>query len=717
MPHRFSLSRDASALRAQLRRQVLFATLFLTLGTSYASAQLWRASGTTAISRGTDSVFGADAAYDPINNVYLVVMAEEDAARINDRIAGRFIDRVGNPLGAEFTIASGFGDLPRVVYGADVSNGAGGTGGFLVTWADYSTDRILARRVAYPGVLVGSVSTVGTGYGTSELAYSPTSQVFLAAWTNYYGSHSTAVERIGVNGVPIGAPALLASGDAGRSGVTWNSVTDVTWDSARNEFGILYAKAASPWGMRFATMTPTGTIVADHAVATIGAPPTAAALEYSPLTGNFIAVWADATTGLITGAELSPAGSVIATGTLPASILGGQNGLALGYNASSGTFLVLGFSQVPAKNEQVRGLELNKHGTPYSTVSEVTAPVGTANMGAPRATGRPDAAEWLVNGGNIRHYVQIVGTASSAGGSELRLDGCYNPDPFAALGGGTCSNGGWVPPAVAPPITPPASPSNGCTTADPFVALGGGTCYNGGWLPPGMSAPSAPPSSPSTPSTPSSPVGCTTADPFVALGGGTCYNGGWLPPGMSAPSAPPSSPSTPSTPSSPVSCTTADPFVALGGGTCYNGGWLPPGMSAPSAPPSSPSTPSTPSSPVGCTTADPFVALGGGTCYNGGWLPPGMSAPSAPPSSPSTPSTPSSPVGCTTADPFVALGGGTCYNGGWLPPGMSAPSAPSNPAPPSTPPASGTCAMPDPFVSLTSLVGQCRNGGWVPVPR
>ncbi len=103
-------------------------------------------------------------------------------------------------------------------------------------------------------------------------------------------------------------------------------------------------------------------------------------------------------------------------------------------------------------------------------------------------------------------------------------------DPFVALGGGTCANGGWLPPGAALFIagaasapTPqiggciharsvhrdrrrhvrqrrvaaaerrdtaaqsPAPPSAGCTTPDPFVVLGGGTCFNGDWLPPGMS--------------------------------------------------------------------------------------------------------------------------------------------------------------------------------------------------------------------------------------
>jgi hypothetical protein len=70
------------------------------------------------------------------------------------------------------------------------------------------------------------------------------------------------------------------------------------------------------------------------------------------------------------------------------------------------------------------------------------------------------------------------------------------------------------------PVTPPP-PGVPCIGLDPFIALGGGTCCNGGWLPPGMACTLPPP-----------PAVCTTPDPFVALGGGTCCNGGWLPPGM-----------------------------------------------------------------------------------------------------------------------------------------------------------------------------------------
>jgi hypothetical protein len=226
---------------------------------------------------------------------------------------------------------------------------------------------------------------------------------------------------------------------------------------------------------------------------------------------------------------------------------------------------------------------------------------------------------------------------------------------FIRLNGGeqVTVAGGYVPPppsASAPPAVPvtssPSPPSSaGCATPDPFASMGGGTCWNGGWLPPGMTVPgsSPPPSVPTSPSAPSTPPtapggsgGCATSDPFAAMGGGTCWNGGWLPPGMTPPAAaaPPLLPSSPAPmppdmPSGPPqavshTCATPDPFGSMGGGTCWNGGWLPPGMVPPSggaSPLPAPQQPTQPSAPGVCITPDPFTAMGGGRCVNGGWIP------------------------------------------------------------------------------------------------
>jgi glucose/arabinose dehydrogenase len=212
--------------------------------------------------------------------------------------------------------------------------------------------------------------------------------------------------------------------------------------------------------------------------------------------------------------------------------------------------------------------------------------------------------------------VYRLAMASSGPSSD---PGCSTPDPFASLGGGTCVNGGWLPPGVTPPAPSTPPPANPAPSNPP---------------PPNPTpTPPAPPPAPTpTQPAPSTPppanTGCTTPDPFVSMGGGTCYNGGWLPPGLAPPAPPQPSTPPPSTPPPgppPAStCSTPDPFASLGGGTCYNGGWLPPGIAPPvSAPGPSAPPPASPPSNGGCSTPDPFVGIPGliGLCVNGGWIP------------------------------------------------------------------------------------------------
>ena len=218
------------------------------------------------------------------------------------------------------------------------------------------------------------------------------------------------------------------------------------------------------------------------------------------------------------------------------------------------------------------------------------------------------------------HSVNWLGVLSSSGdfilgtgGSSGAPGGCVTPDPFGSMGGGTCWNGGWLPPGIAPPggntvpapigwtlpQTPPATNHGICANADPFAGMGGGVCWGGGWLPPGMMpsvdvAPTTTLPSLGAQPNPLAPVAppatgggtCTTSDPFSALGSGTCWNGGWLPPGSTVPSGGNSSvngggststvPAV-AAPSGPRPCLGADPFTSMVGyrGTCVNGGWIP----------------------------------------------------------------------------------------------------------------------------------------------
>ncbi len=171
-----------------------------------------------------------------------------------------------------------------------------------------------------------------------------------------------------------------------------------------------------------------------------------------------------------------------------------------------------------------------------------------------------------------------------------------------------------------------------CESPDPFVALGRGTCCQGGWLPPGMTCPRpvasvAPPASTPAPPAPSS---CAIPDPFTAFGGGICCNGGWImanmtcvsstpPPTLPPPTLPPAPPVPPT---STATCSGSDPFLAMGGGICCGGGWLAPGMTCVIGAPSGPSLPAPPPpTPTGdCLTVKPGPLW---TCVHGGWLPPG----------------------------------------------------------------------------------------------
>jgi glucose/arabinose dehydrogenase len=233
---------------------------------------------------------------------------------------------------------------------------------------------------------------------------------------------------------------------------------------------------------------------------------------------------------------------------------------------------------------------------------------------------------------------------------------CSGTDPFTSLGGGTCVDGGWLPPGSTPPgggsgsgggssgggSTGGGSGSGGCTTPDPFADLGGGTCVDGGWLPPS----SPPPGGGSGGGSGSGGSGgggstgggsaCTTPDPFATLGGGTCVDGGWLPPGTPPPGGGSGSGGSGGGSggsgggSSPPACSPPDPFADLGGGTCVNGGWLPPGTPPPGGGSGSGGSGGGSTgggggsgSSSGCTTPDPFASLAGlvGVCTDGGWTP------------------------------------------------------------------------------------------------
>jgi len=271
----------------------------------------------------------------------------------------------------------------------------------------------------------------------------------------------------------------------------------------------------------------------------------------------------------------------------------------------------------PATNATALGIvTISANATDNVGVASVQFTLNGVNLGAPDAVA-PYAINWSTAGAvNGNHAVRAIARdgAGNVTTSDVRI---------VAVSGGTGSTAASVADAAS------------CVTADPFLSMGGGTCVNGGWLPPGMQLSStgatlgsttAPPPPPPGALQVAAPSSCITPDPFVALGGGACVRGNWLPPGMFLPADVTTTPAAPAAPppvwqSSPTGCLSVRPGIDW---VCRAGNWLPPGMFLPAEASTTPAAPAAPppvwqSSPTGCLSVRPGIDW---VCRGGGWLPP-----------------------------------------------------------------------------------------------
>jgi hypothetical protein len=561
---------------------------FLLIAPAPASAQLARVGDTILMLGGSGGRTTTDTAYDPASDVYLVLSA-------SGPIVGVFINAANQPVSNTFLVydgLTGYGHNPRARYSPDIPNGVGGFGGFLVVWDNGAAANTI--RGAFVSYFAGSGNVVTAPIQISDpawgsifmenrptLAYSATSKRFLVAWTN----QAFAIQGRFVN--ITGAPEDFHVYEGGTS-----RDPALTWNPATNLFGLGNTGFAGAPYAQFRLVSPGDGAWINRSTFGVGVAGTFATGIDVNAANQFVMTW-----GLGPGtraATFDANGTMLAGPTFITDSLGGDLSMGLAYNPVSGTFLAVSSSWT---SYDIGAVEITAGGAPNSLATIVTAGASSARGSFyPLVAARTHASDWNVahSRGFLDARTQIVTTSSTGGGSGVPLPpaspapgptptpttgGCTTPDPFAAIGGGECVNGGWVPkppapaPAPAPIPSPTPAPPGTCTTPDPFAAIGGGHCVNGGWLPgpdPGTPAPAPAPTP--TP-TPSPTVTCTTPDPFVAIGGGHCVNGGWLP-GPDVNPAPAPSPA-PAPAPSPGTCTTPDPFASIGGGRCVNGGWVP----------------------------------------------------------------------------------------------------------------------------------------------
>jgi hypothetical protein len=609
---------------------------------------------------------GSDVAYDPVNNVYLTVGAYGTAW-------GVFTDTSGVGVSTVHlnNTTSGFAHFPRVAYSPHVSNGAGGQGGFLVTWHENVglSNYVHTRIVAYPNRLVSStqvISSTPTWWEAgAAVAYSPVSRVFLVTWRA--GDYAVWAARIGLDGAQIGPLVLVSPTGSRDPNVAWNPHTD--------EFGIVFTGfSGGGTTTSFARVSPGGTVIRVNTFNFAGVGTFITDIAFNTATSRYLAVWWQSGTQ---AAEIDSAGDVLAAGLLSTGT-GTYDGLGVSYNQQSGTFLLVGHGQ----SEDVWAAELNSRGA--RTSSDVVVTSGGAGFGSfyPRVTANPSSTQWdlTYSHGFMELRDQVVSTSSNGGGPGGTLGSVSAPPPPSDGGGSTggcpgtapfpgavCVNGGWVP-GTGDSGGSGGGDTGGCPGTAPFP---GAVCVNGGWVPgTGDSGGSGG----------GDTGGCPGTAPFP---GAVCVNGGWIPgTGDSGGSG-----------GSTGGCPGTAPFP---GAVCVNGGWIPgTGDSGGSG-----------GSTGGCPGTAPFP---GAVCVNGGWVP-GTGDSSG-----------GSTGGCPGTAPFP---GAVCVNGGWVP-GDSSGSSTSCPGTAPFPGAvcvnggwvpgsedTSSCSTPDPFVAIGG--GICINGGWIP---
>ncbi len=518
-----------------------------------ASAQAVRIGSTISYYPG-GTIRGTDTGYDPKNDVYLLVQGY-------GAVYGVFVDGSGRAVTSMFSIqdgSTGFGQFPRAVYCPDLSNGAGGSGGFLVLWDHYTTANSIQGRIVAlekPGYLVSGTQMISDLSQASVFfenrpvaAYSPTSKRFLVAWTTIKPTFGLQGRFVDTNGSPSGGVFRFEESGARDPDLVWNPQTNEfgminTGFSGTGAFVVFRRIRASDGGV--SGRTTFGYAAGTYATGIDLNSSFQYVLAWALMPGTRTAIF-DMNGNALSGS----------TGNYVSGRIGGDQSLGLSFNPNSNSTLVVSSDW---NTLEVAAAELYSNGEPKSSVSVVTDGALTKGSFYPLTDARTKSGvnEWdVVYSRDFKGLVsQIVGSGSA----------------------------GATPSAPAPAPTPTPTPttttsSSSCSASDPFSGLGGGTCCNGGWLPPGMSCGSGGSSTTPTPTpTPTtSTSSCRGSDPFAAIGGGACCNGGWIPRNMSC-SAPTSS-TAPAPSSSSSSCVGSDPFASIGGGKCVNGGWVPKGM-------------------------------------------------------------------------------------------------------------------------------------------
>lgn len=318
----------------------------------------------------------ADAAHDPVRDVYLVVNG-------NVATSGAFLDADGVALGEPFAIADvAYTQGQRVAFGGDA---------FLVAWHDNRDDpnsaRLRARNVAWDGAapVLGADVEIGTGASYSEMppaiAWSQTSQEFLVAWHAVPGDDIHA-QRVASDGTKIGEPIVLTA-DA-----DWQSDAGLAWHPERDEFLAVWTHAGATTEVRARVIAADGSLPGAESSLATAAGTWLAQAAFVPGSGDYLAAWFD---GAMTIRRVAIDGTAAGDPIVLAAGYGSYDGFAIAYSPVVDRFAAV----FHGDSDEDFAIAFDADGT-QSAVLEATSSRGADGHFNPHVVASSTRAEWLL---------------------------------------------------------------------------------------------------------------------------------------------------------------------------------------------------------------------------------------------------------------------------------------------------------------------------------
>lgn len=381
-------------------------------------------------------VRGTASAYDPTNNVFLVVSAY-------GHVSGRFVRPDGtfasDPFGIDTT--PDFAHYPSVAYSPD-------TGAFLVTWhQNFGTagNRVRTRLVGFTSGLMGTEQMLGTEPTWWESApnvdYAAGSKRFLVTWR--VGAYQIRAARIGNDGTPVEGNAFQASPGLIVTNTGGEQSPSVGYNPDTDNFLIVYSDFLNGTHVYGRLVSASTGAVSGPTLLGSGTATYLTDVTFSATAHKYFAVWYQlpgGPMGRLVNGDGTPAGDPFPL----SSRFGSYDALGVAYSPVSQSHLVVGSDRFSAENG---GVEISDAGVPTSSSVLTNAGGPTGNF-YPQVSASTKQAKWLLT--TAHNFTTVVAQLAT---STPRIGVTLTADRGSPVFAGTLINLTATPTGALAPVT------------------------------------------------------------------------------------------------------------------------------------------------------------------------------------------------------------------------------------------------------------------------